>query len=68
MAAMTVTETVLNELERLTGTDQVRKDPHVDLFGHKTLLEAEGFVASKVSKKRTLALCNSITEHGQRQN
>ena len=28
---------------RLTGTDQVRKDPHVDLFGHK-LLDSLGAV------------------------
>jgi D-alanine--poly(phosphoribitol) ligase subunit 2 len=34
---MQVRETVLSELERLTGTDQVRKDPDVDLFGHKLL-------------------------------
>jgi D-alanine--poly(phosphoribitol) ligase subunit 2 len=40
---MTVTETVLKELERLTGTDQVRKDLHVDLFGHK-LLDSLGAV------------------------
>ena len=40
---MIVSETVLQELERLTGTDQVRKDPHVDLFGHK-LLDSLGAV------------------------
>lgn len=34
---MSVSETVFQELERLTGTDQVRKDPQVDLFGHKLL-------------------------------
>ncbi|HSR19628.1 MAG TPA: D-alanine--poly(phosphoribitol) ligase subunit DltC [Anaerolineales bacterium] len=38
-----ISETVLNELERLTGTDQVRKDPDVDLFGHK-LLDSLGAV------------------------
>jgi D-alanine--poly(phosphoribitol) ligase subunit 2 len=40
---MSVTETVLIQLERLTGTDQVRKDLHVDLFGHK-LLDSLGAV------------------------
>jgi D-alanine--poly(phosphoribitol) ligase subunit 2 len=40
---MTVTDIVLKELERLTGTDQVRKDPDVDLFGHK-LLDSLGAV------------------------
>ena len=40
---MTVADTVFIELERLTGTDQVRKDPHVDLFGHK-LLDSLGAV------------------------
>jgi D-alanine--poly(phosphoribitol) ligase subunit 2 len=41
--SMTVTDIVLKELERLTGTDQVRKDPNVDLFGHK-LLDSLGAV------------------------
>jgi D-alanine--poly(phosphoribitol) ligase subunit 2 len=40
---MTVSEIVLKQLERLTGTDQVRKDLDVDLFGHK-LLDSLGAV------------------------
>lgn len=40
---MTIDETVLKELERLTGTDQVRKDLNVDLFGNK-LLDSLGAV------------------------
>jgi D-alanine--poly(phosphoribitol) ligase subunit 2 len=40
---MSISETVYRELERLTGTDQVRKDPHVDLFGNK-LLDSLGAV------------------------
>jgi D-alanine--poly(phosphoribitol) ligase subunit 2 len=40
---MTVSDTVLLHLERLTGTNQVRKDPSVDLFGHK-LLDSLGAV------------------------
>jgi len=34
---MSVTETILNELEKVTGTDQVRKDLNLDLFGEKVL-------------------------------
>ena len=34
---MSVSETVLNELEKVTGTDQVRKDLNLDLFGEKIL-------------------------------
>ena len=34
---MTVSETILNELEKVTGTDQVRKDLNLDLFGEKVL-------------------------------
>ena len=34
---MLISETVLNELERFTGTDQVRRDLDTDLFGHKLL-------------------------------
>lgn len=45
---MTVEETVLNELERLTGTDQVRKNPDVDLFGQK-LLDSLGAVELTIS-------------------
>jgi D-alanine--poly(phosphoribitol) ligase subunit 2 len=40
---MSIHDTVLKELERLTGTDQVRKDLNVDLFGHK-LLDSLGAV------------------------
>ncbi len=32
-----VSETVLRELEHVSGTDQVRKDPDLDLFGQKVL-------------------------------
>jgi D-alanine--poly(phosphoribitol) ligase subunit 2 len=45
---MTVSETVFSELERLTGTDQVRKDPDIDLFGHK-LLDSLGAVELTIS-------------------
>jgi len=41
--AMNISETVYRELERLTGTDQVRKDPQLDLFGNK-LLDSLGAV------------------------
>ena len=34
---MSISETVLKELERYTGTDQVRKDLNIDLFGEKLL-------------------------------
>ena len=34
---MSVSETVLNELEKVTGTDQVHKDLNLDLFGEKIL-------------------------------
>jgi len=34
---MSVSETILNELEKVTGTDQVRKDLGLDLFGEKVL-------------------------------
>jgi D-alanine--poly(phosphoribitol) ligase subunit 2 len=34
---MSVSEIVLKELEKYTGTDQVRKDPDIDLFGEKLL-------------------------------
>ena len=34
---MSSTETVLKELEKYTGTDQVRKDLNIDLFGDKLL-------------------------------
>lgn len=40
---MSVAETVLKELERFTGTDQVRRDLNVDIFGHK-LLDSLGAV------------------------
>ena len=50
---MAIDEIVLKELERLTGTDQVRKDLNVDLFGHK-LLDSLGAV------ELTLALSESF--------
>ncbi len=34
---MSVSEIVLKELEKYTGTDQVRKDLNIDLFGDKLL-------------------------------
>jgi len=34
---MSISETILNELEKITGTDQVRKDLSLDLFGEKVL-------------------------------
>ncbi len=34
---MSVPETVLKQLEKYTGTDQVRKDLNIDLFGEKLL-------------------------------
>jgi acyl carrier protein len=34
---MSVSEIVLNELEKVTGTDQVHKDLNLDLFGEKIL-------------------------------
>lgn len=40
---MNVSETVLKELERFTGTDQVRRDLGIDIFGQK-LLDSLGAV------------------------
>lgn len=34
---MSVSETILSELEKVTGTDQVRRDLNLDLFGEKVL-------------------------------
>ena len=34
---MSVSDMVLNELEKVAGTDQVRKDLNLDLFGEKIL-------------------------------
>ena len=34
---MSTPETILIELEKYTGTDQVRKDLNIDLFGEKLL-------------------------------
>jgi len=34
---MSVSETVLKELEKYSGTDQVRQDLNIDLFGEKLL-------------------------------
>jgi D-alanine--poly(phosphoribitol) ligase subunit 2 len=34
---MSTSEVVLKELEKYTGTDQVRKDLHIDLFGERLL-------------------------------
>jgi D-alanine--poly(phosphoribitol) ligase subunit 2 len=34
---MSIDDTVLNELEKITGTDEVRKNLDLDLFGEKVL-------------------------------
>ena len=34
---MSISETVLNELQNITGTDQVRKDLGLDLYGERVL-------------------------------
>lgn len=34
---MSISETVLKELEKFSGTNQVRKDLNIDLFGEKLL-------------------------------
>jgi D-alanine--poly(phosphoribitol) ligase subunit 2 len=34
---MSVSEIILNELEKVTGTDQVSRDLNLDLFGEKVL-------------------------------
>ena len=34
---MSINETVLKQLEKYSGTDQVRKDLNIDLFGEKLL-------------------------------
>ena len=34
---MSLSETVLKELEKYSGTDQVRRDLNIDLFGEKLL-------------------------------
>ncbi|HUH99373.1 MAG TPA: D-alanine--poly(phosphoribitol) ligase subunit DltC [Anaerolineales bacterium] len=34
---MSVSEVILSELEKVTGTDQVRRDLNLDLFGEKIL-------------------------------
>ena len=38
---MSVSDIVLNELEKVAGTDQVRKDLNVDLFGEKMQIHSE---------------------------
>ena len=52
---MSVAETVYLELERLTGTYQVRKDPDVDLFGNK-LLDSLGAVELTISLAEGLGI------------
>ena len=37
MKVMSVSDVVLKELEKYTGTDQVHRDLNVDLFGEKLL-------------------------------
>jgi D-alanine--poly(phosphoribitol) ligase subunit 2 len=34
---LTITDKVLSKLEAITGTDEVRKNPVIDLFGEKIL-------------------------------
>ena len=46
---MSTSEVVLKELEKYTGTDQVRKDLNIDLFG-------EGLLDSLASIELVLAL------------
>ncbi len=51
---MSISETVLNELEKVTGTDQVHKDLNLDLFGEK-ILDSFGTVELIVASRIRLA-------------
>ena len=52
---MSVSETVLDELEKVTGTDQVRKDLNLDLFGEK-ILDSFGTVELIVALSDSLSI------------
>jgi D-alanine--poly(phosphoribitol) ligase subunit 2 len=52
---MSVSETVLNELEKVAGTDQVRKDLNLDLFGEK-ILDSFGTVELIVALSDSLGI------------
>ncbi len=52
---MSVSEIVLNELEKVTGTDQVRKDLNLDLFSEK-ILDSFGTVELIVALSDSLGL------------
>ncbi len=52
---MSVSEIVLTELEKVTGTDQVRKDLKLDLFGEK-ILDSFGTVELIVALSDSLGL------------
>ena len=52
---MSVSETVLNELEKVTGTDQVHKDLNLDLFGEK-ILDSFGTVELIVALSDSLGI------------
>ena len=52
---MSISETVLNELEKVTGTDQVHKDLNLDLFGEK-ILDSFGTVELIVALSDSLGL------------
>ena len=52
---MSVSEIVLNELEKVTGTDQVRKDLNLDLFGEK-ILDSFGTVELIVALSDSLGI------------
>jgi len=52
---MSISETVLNELEKVTGTDQVQKDLNLDLFGEK-ILDSFGTVELIVALSDSLGI------------
>jgi D-alanine--poly(phosphoribitol) ligase subunit 2 len=52
---MSVSEIVLTELEKVTGTDQVAKDLNLDLFGEK-ILDSFGTVELIVALSDSLGI------------
>jgi D-alanine--poly(phosphoribitol) ligase subunit 2 len=52
---MSVSNIVLDELEKVTGTDQVRKDLDLDLFGEK-ILDSFGTVELIVALSEALKI------------
>ena len=52
---MSISETVLNELEKVTGTDQVHKELDLDLFGEK-ILDSFGTVELIVALSDSLGI------------